>query len=175
MDFDKLKQQIKAITKQAFLENFKKYGQETHSFALVSDDGAMTIVPFTNTVTHLQKMQTEDLEYKEVYEFEPAEWFTSDGANEEVNKICQTLASTTQQLEGSEFEQFKYQLFETCVEVLEELQTEKFFTNQLQKEIMVLFSISDTEETTENLTKWNKRINCLEIGKSYENYQNIEY
>ncbi len=175
MDFTVLKQNLKEVTKKAFLENLNKYGKDICGFALVSDDGAMTVVPFTNTLSHLQKMQAEDPKYKEVYEFEPAEWLSSDGANEEVNQICQLLHTAIEKLEGADFDQFKNELFETCVIVLEELQTEKFFGTTLQKDIPIIFSISDTDEPKENLIAWNKRTNSLAMSKSYENYQNIVY
>jgi len=129
MDFDSLKQQIKKAAKNAFLENVTKHGEEICAFALVSDDGAMTVVPYTNTKTHLLKMQKEDPVYKEVYEFEPSEWYTSDGANDEIN-------------------------------------------NNLQKDILVLFGISDTLEPEEHLIKWAKRINIDMYGDSYEAYHN---
>ncbi|WP_299435668.1 DUF4303 domain-containing protein [uncultured Aquimarina sp.] len=171
MNFDSLKKQIKTVTKAAFLENVSNYGKDICAFALVSDDGAMTVVPFTNTATHLQKTQKEDPVYKEVYEFEPAEWYTSDGANEEINAICKILNQEVLS-DNIDFESFKNQLFETCVEVLEELQQDNFFKDSLQKDILVLFSISDTDEPEEKLTKWAKRTNTKTRGEAYEAYQN---
>ncbi|WP_378173991.1 DUF4303 domain-containing protein [Aquimarina sp. SS2-1] len=171
MNFESLKQQIKTATKNAFLENLRKHGKEICGFALVSDDGAMTVVPYTNTSTHLQKMQKEDPVYKEVYEFEPAEWYTSDGANDEVNAICKTLNKEVLR-ENVNFEAFKKQLFETCVEVLEELQHDNFLKDNLQKDILVLFSISDTDEPEENLIKWSKRTNTITYAEAYQAYKN---
>lgn len=171
MNFDSLKQQIKKATQNAFLENVTNYGKDICAFALVSDDGAMTVVPYTNTSAHLQKMQKEDPIYKEVYDFEPAEWHTSDGANDEVNAICKTLNKEVLR-EDIDFDAFKNQLFETCVQVLEELQQDNFFKDNLQKDILVLFSISDTDEPEENLIKWAKRTNTETYGEAYQAYQN---
>ncbi|MDH7447643.1 DUF4303 domain-containing protein [Aquimarina sp. 2201CG14-23] len=171
MDFNALKQQIKKVTKRAFLENVAKYGKEICAFALVSDDGAMTVVPYTNTIAHLQKMQKDDPDYKEVYEFEPAEWYTSDGANDEIDAICSVLNKEVLR-DNINFEVFKNQLFETCVQVLEELQKENFFMDNVEKDILVLFSISDTNEPEENLIKWAKRTNIKTYGEAYEAYQN---
>jgi len=171
MNFDSLKKQIKTVTKAAFLENVSNYGKDICGFALVSDDGAMTVVPYTNTIAHLQKMQKDDPDYKEVYEFEPAEWYTSDGANEEINAICNILNQEVLS-DNIDCESFKNQLFETCVEVLEELQQDNFFKNTLQKDILVLFSISDTDEPEDNLIKWAKRINNTTYGEAYQAYQN---
>jgi len=171
MDFDSLKQQIKKAAKNAFLENVTKHGEEICAFALVSDDGAMTVVPYTNTKTHLLKMQKEDPVYKEVYEFEPSEWYTSDGANDEINTICNILNKYVLD-ENIDFGAFKKELFETCVQILEELQQDNFFKDNLQKDILVLFGISDTLEPEEHLIKWAKRINIDMYGDSYEAYHN---
>ncbi|WP_298544925.1 DUF4303 domain-containing protein [uncultured Aquimarina sp.] len=171
MDFNTLKQQIKKVTKKAFIENVAKYGKDICAFALVSDDGAMTVVPYTNTKTHLQKMQKEDPVYKEVYEFEPAEWDTSDGANDEIDEICDILSQQALN-ENIDFVTFKKQVFENCVQVLEELQKDNFFKDSLTKDILVLFSISDTSESEENLIKWAKQVNPNENGERYEAYQN---
>ena len=74
-----------------------------------------------------------------------------------------------------DFEGFRNTLFETCVQVLEKLRTEKFFRNELGKNLLVLFSISDTSEPKENLIQWGKRLNNEETGNRFEDYLNYEY
>ena len=57
MDFDILKQQIETAAKNAFLEMYKKHGTEDiYSFALYSDEGAMTVCPSSNTLEALQNI-----------------------------------------------------------------------------------------------------------------------
>ena len=174
MNFDELKSKIEYATKKSFKENIQKYGSDICSFSLISDDGAMTVVPFTNTKSHLSKMQLEDPKYKDVYEFEPAEWFTSDGANTEFNDICKTLSVKIYK-ENLDFENFKKTLFETCTQVLEKLRTEKFFQQELGRDLLIMFSISDTDETEENQIRWTKRLNNEKEGKRFEDYMNFEY
>ncbi len=173
-NFEELKQKIEYATKKSFQENFEKYNSDICAFALVSDDGAMTVVPFINTKSHLNKMILEDPDYKNSYEFEPDEWFTSEGANSEFNEICKTLSK--QIFRGDiDFKNFKITLFETCVQVLEKLRLEKFFEQQLGKDLLIRFSISDTDEPKEHLIKWTKRLNNKEISSRFTDYVNTEY
>ena len=168
-NFEELKSKIESATRKIFKENSKKYGSDICSFSLISDDGAMTVVPFTNTKSHLTELQLEDPTYKDTYEFEPAEWFTSDGANTEFNDICKMVSDEVDN-DNLDFEAFRNTLFETCVQVLEKLRTEHFFRNEIGKDLLVLFSISDTSEPKENLIQWGKRLNSEAIGNRFEDY-----
>ena len=169
-NFEELKSKIESATKKCFKENIKNYGSDICSFSLISDDGAMTIVPYTNTKSHLKELQLEDPTYKDSYEFEPA----SDGANTEFNDICKMVSDEIDN-DDLDFEGFRNTLFETCVQVLEKLRTEKLFRNELGKNLLVLFSISDTSEPKENLIQWGKRLNNEETGNRFEDYLNYEY
>ena len=173
-NFEDLKSKIEIATKKSFEENIRKYGSEICSFSLISDDGAMTVVPFTNIKSHLKKMQLEDPNYKEYYEFEPCEWHTSDGANKEFNDICSSLSKEISN-ENLDFEKFKNKLFETCIEVLENLRNENYFSKKLGKDLLIRFSISDTDEPEENLIKWTKRLNSEVLSRKFEDYTKIEY
>lgn len=170
-DFESLKVSIESAARKCFIENAKKYGSDVCSFALVSDDGAMTVVPFTNTLSHLQTLQAESPEDKDYYEFEPNEWLTSDGANTEFNEICKTLLAELDK-GHLDFAHFKNTLFESCVQVLEKLRTENFFKQKLGKDLLVLFMISDTLEAEQNLITWAKRLNKHDTGKRFEDYMN---
>ena len=90
-DFRSLKKKTEFATKKCLIENKEKYGSDICAFALISDDDAMTVVPFTNTHAHLKKMQLEDLASDDDYEFNPSEWLTDDGANDEFSEICKIL------------------------------------------------------------------------------------
>ena len=168
-DFQSLKKKIEFATKKCLMENKEKYGSDICAFALISDDGAMTVVPFTNTHTHLKKMQLEDLAYEDDYEFNPSEWLTDDGANDEFSEICKILR-TEEEKENLDFAKFKNELFETCVEVLQDLRREKAFFEILQKDILVMFDISDTDESEERLIEWFKSTNTVENGKRFEKW-----
>ncbi|XMO86542.1 DUF4303 domain-containing protein [Algibacter sp. AS12] len=160
--------------KTCFRENIQKYGSDICSFALISDDGAMTVVPFTNTKSHLMNMQAQNPEHKDYYEFEPAEWFTSNGANEEFNAICK-MVSLKIDNEELDFEYFRNTLFNSCVEVLEKLRSEGFFQKELGKNLLVQFNISDTDEPKKNLINWTKRLNDSTYVKRYQDYMNYQY
>ncbi|MRX64092.1 DUF4303 domain-containing protein [Maribacter luteus] len=170
-NFEELKSKIEFAVKKSFKENIQKYGSDICSFSLISDDGAMTLVPYTNTKSHLEKMQSQDPKYKDFYEFEPVEWFTSNGAKAEFHDLCQTLSVETDK-EELDFENFRNIVFETCVQVLEKLRTEGFFQKELGKNLLVQFNISDTNEPKENLIKWTKRLNDKKNGKRYQDYMN---
>lgn len=164
-DFDNLKKRIEFAVRKCFAENLERYGKSLCAFALISDDGAMTVVPCTNTVEHLKKMQHENVEYKDAYEFSPVEWFTDNGANVEFDDICEIVAKEV--LKGDlDFVGFKKELFESCVQVLEKLRNEQFFPEDL----FVLFSISDTFESVENQIQWAKRLNSGEVVRRFEEW-----
>ncbi|KAA5822416.1 DUF4303 domain-containing protein [Algibacter amylolyticus] len=168
-NFEVLKSKIEFAVKTCFKENIQKYGSDICSFALISDDGAMTVVPFTNIKTHLKKMQAENPEQRDYYEFEPAEWFTSNGANEAFNAICK-MVSLEIDNEELDFEYFRNTLFASCVEVLEKLRTEGFFQKELGENLLVQFNISDTDESKDNLIHWTKRLNDSTYAKRYQDY-----
>ena len=172
-NFEELKTKIESATKNSFKENIKKYGTDICSFSLTSDDGAMTVIPYTNTKSHLEKKQLEDPKYKEYYEFETCEWYTSDGANIEFNAICKMISEEIDKVE-LDFENFRNKLFETCIQVLEKLQNENFFLKELGHDLLIKFSISDTTEPKKNLIEWTKRLNNGELGNRYESYMNFE-
>ena len=174
INFEELKSEIEIATRIAFKENVEKYGTDIYAFSLISDDGAMTVVPYTNIKSHLEKEQLEDPEYKDSYEFEPAEWFTSDGANTNFHKICGTLCKEVGN-DDLDFELFKNTLFKTCVQVLEKLRAEKFFKKELGKDLLIMFSISDNYEPKENLIKWMKPINNEKLAKRFEIYMDENY
>lgn len=174
INFEELKNEIEIATRIAFKENVERYGKDICAFSLVSDDGAMTVVPYINTTSHLVKMQSENPENIESYEFESAEWFTSGGANTEFNAICKTLCDEIDN-DDLDFEAFRNSLFETCTQVLEQLLKENFFHKILSKDILLMFSISDTSESKENLVQWTKRLNTANEGKRFEDYMNNNY
>ena len=164
-DFEGLKSRIEFATRKCFGENMEQHGANLCAFALASDDGAMTVVPRINTIGHLEKMQQQDAQYKDDYEFSSDEWFSDDGANVEFDDICRILANEIAK-DGLDFVSFKKELFDSCVQVLEKLRGEQFFPEDL----LVLFSISDTFESVENQVKWAKRLNPGEKAVRFEHW-----
>ncbi|REC46745.1 DUF4303 domain-containing protein [Chryseobacterium pennipullorum] len=168
MDFENLKNQIEEAAKKAFIEMFEKHGDENiYSFALYSDEGAMTVCPASNTLTVLEDPDEDDALY---YKYEPAEWtYEMEGADDEFNGICTQLRAELESNEnsGEWFESFRSQLYASCVEVLEKLKNENFFRNITGRDIFLLFTVSDYEFETEDLREIIIRLNDNEYRTEY--------
>ena len=160
MNFETLKHKIETATKKAFLEIYEKAGSENlYAFALYSDEGAMTVCPSANSLKHLEKTPTNDIAY---YKFEPAEWkYEMQGADQEFNEIS-TLLREELDKHGDDddwFLDFQDKLYETCVEVLEKLKQENFFTQITGKEVFLTFTISDYEINSKYIRNLISRLN----------------
>ncbi|PWW19541.1 DUF4303 domain-containing protein [Chryseobacterium sp. AG844] len=171
MDFEILKQQIEDAARKAFLEVYEKHGAEgIYSFALYSDEGAMTICPAANTLKAMENTDDEDALY---YKYEPAEWtYEMEGANKEFDEICTQLRAelTKHDDDGHWFEGFQMKLYSTCIEVLEKLKKENFFTKITGKEIFLIFTVSDYEFEKEKLKDLIVRLNDNEYKIEYLNW-----
>ncbi|MDW9382649.1 DUF4303 domain-containing protein [Chryseobacterium sp. JV558] len=171
MDFEILKQQIEDAARKAFLEVYEKHGsEEIYSFALYSDEGAMTVCPATNTMKVLKAADEDDALY---YKYEPAEWtYEMKGADEEFNEICTQLRAELDKHDDDDqwFEGFQTKLYSTCIEVLEKLKNENFFTKITGKDIFLIFTVSDYEFESEELKDLIVRLNDNEYKSEYLNW-----
>lgn len=168
MDFDILKQQIETAAKNAFLEMYEKHGTENiYSFALYSDEGAMTVCPSSNTLEAIQNIDEDDAVY---YKYEPAEWaYEMQGADDEFNNICTQLREELDRNEDNDewFNEFQGKLYSTCIEVLEKLKNENFFKNITGKDIFLIFTVSDYEFEKQDLKDIIIRLNDNEYKGEY--------
>ncbi|WP_126653711.1 DUF4303 domain-containing protein [Chryseobacterium aureum] len=171
MDFEILKQQIENAAKKAFLEVYEKHGaEEIYSFALYSDEGAMTVCPAANTMKAMENADEDDVLY---YKYEPAEWtYEMEGADEDFNEICTQLRTELYKHDDDDqwFEGFQAKLYSTCIEVLEKLKNENFFTNITGKEIFLIFTVSDYDFETKDLQDLIIRLNDNEYKNEYMNW-----
>jgi hypothetical protein len=139
IDFPGLKNQLTQATQAAFTEVLAQHLAEgIYSFALYSDEGAMTVCPATNTLAHLAAQPLEDQVYAK---FEPAEWrYENVGATAQFAAICRQLATQAldETLEDQAFEQFRQQLYTTCIDVLADLQQQGFFDQAAGQEVFLL-------------------------------------
>ena len=167
MDFEILKQQIETAAKKAFLEMYEKHGAEQiYSFALYSDEGAMTVCPATNTLPMLDE-DDDDLLY---YKYEPAEWtYEMEGANDDFNEICTRLRSELDQNSENDewFEDFRTRLYTACIEVLEKLKNENFFRQITGRDIFLIFTVSDYEFEKQDLKNIIISLNDNEYKREY--------
>lgn len=168
MDFEILKQQIEKAAKKAFLEMYAQHGAEKiYSFALYSDEGAMTVCPATNTFAMLENTDEDDALY---YKYEPAEWtYEMDGAEEEFNDICTQLRTELDKYDEDDkwFEGFQSKLYSCCIEVLEKLKNENFFSQITGEDIFLFFTVSEYEFETEDLRNIITRLNDNEYKNEY--------
>lgn len=168
MDFEILKQQIEKAARQAFLELYEKHGAENiYSFALYSDEGAMTVCPSANTLETLKDIEEEDAIY---YKYEPAEWtYEMQGAEGIFNDICTQLREELERNEDNDewFNDFQAKLYSTCIEVLEKLKNENFFKNITGRDIFLIFTVSDYEFEKQDLKNIIIRLNDNEYKGEY--------
>jgi len=160
LDFELLARQISAAAKVAFTEVLTQHHAEgIYSFALYSDEGAMTVCPAINTLDHLATQPAEDHAY---YKFEPAEWkYEMVGAEALFNEISRLVRTEVLAKAADEewFVRFRKQLFDTCLDVLARLQQESFFRNAAGREVFLLFAVSDYEAEPAELAKQVRRLN----------------
>jgi hypothetical protein len=160
-DFQQFAQQLTQATQAAFTELLARYPAAAfYSFALYSDDGAMTVCPSANTLAHLAAQPPEDQAYAK---FEPAEWqYELAGADAQFDALsrqlsAQVLASDFAEPDG--FEQFRRQLYATCVEVLDELRQRRFFDETAGRPVFLLFCVSDSDTPAAELAQIVSRLN----------------
>ncbi len=159
-DFQRFQQQLTQATRDAFLELLATNPTERfYSFALYSDEGALTVCPSANTLAHLAAQPPEDLPY---VKFEPAEWaYEMRGAAAQFDELSRQLRTHVlhEALAEKEFEQFRQQLYTTCVAVLDELRQQRFFDQAAGREVFLLFSVSDGDTPAAELAQLVKRLN----------------
>jgi hypothetical protein len=168
IDFQALKSQLTRATQAAFTEVLAQHRAEgICSFALYSDEGALTVCPATNTLAHLATQAPEDLPYAK---FEPAEWrYENVGAAAQFDAIGQQLRAQAldEALTDEAFEQFRQQLYATCVAVLDELRRQQFFDQAAGREVFLLFHVSDSDTPAEELAQLVGRLNPNAYGDEY--------
>lgn len=160
IDFQALKSQLTQAARTAFTEVLAQHRAEgIYSFALYSDEGAMTVCPATNTLAHLATQAPDDLPYAK---FEPAEWrYENVGAAAQFDAIGRQLRAKTLDEARTEedFEEFRQQLYSMCVAVLDELRQEDFFNQAAGREVFLLFSVSDSDTPAAELAQLAQQLN----------------
>ncbi len=159
-DFSHFQQQLKQATQDAFRELLAAHHAEgLYSFALYSDEGALTVCPSANSLAHLAAQPPEDQLYAK---FEPAEWaYEMRGAEDQFNELSRQLRTHVlgEDLPAEAFEQFRQQLYATCVAVLDELREQRFFDQAAGREVFLLFSVSDSDPPAAELAQLVSQLN----------------
>jgi len=154
----------------------KHKDERVYSFALYSDEGAMTVCPSTNTIDFLDNLNNEEKLELAYYKFEPAEWkYEMIGADQDFNEICKDLRDELEEnefLDNDEFnsdwfEKFQKDLYETCINVLKKLKKENFFKNICGQEVFLIFTVTDFELEQEKVKQLVSELNSLAHQTEY--------
>lgn len=172
-DFESLKKEIVLASKKAFLEvQSHNTNEKLCSFALCSDDGAMTVCPSINTERHL-KRALDSNNGNLYFKFGTAEWqFEAQGADEMFDAICDKVRGTALEVEDrdEDFLWFRQNLFETCVQSLEQLRREGFFEKHCEPDFLLMFSVSDSDLSVEEELKKIARLNNPVVVKEFKQW-----
>jgi hypothetical protein len=161
-DWPGITTRIEAATRLAFTEMVEQHGSEgIYAFALYSDGGAMTVCPSTNSEHHLTTVDQDDLMYMK---FEPAEWkYEMRGADSMFDSICTSLREELDRVDHEWddpwFTVFQSTLFTTCVNTLDKLKTEGFFSTVAGRDVFLVFTVSDHEFTKAEMKTNVARLN----------------
>lgn len=124
------------------------------SFALYSDDGAMTVCPSFDTAGKLA-VRLAKSNNELAYKYCPPEWaYEAKGADREFTAICDDVRNHVMK-KDTDFIPFRDQLFETCLRALDELRA----TGRYAPEILFLFDVPDTDIETSVQLAQMKRLN----------------
>ncbi len=176
-DFASLQIEIEQAARQAFEEVVQTHNlKDVYGFALYSDDGAMTVCPAINTLSHLQRAMNDDPDDEGTYRFYPSEWrYEGEGAADAFEKICTrvrtaVLDSEEQETDEKWFTWFKKNLFEACIKALETLRREQFFTRFGDADYLVMFTVSDGDINAKTEIARVARLNSPDTVVAFKKY-----
>lgn len=165
LDIDKLKNNIRIAVEKVISEMLAEFpNDEICAFALYSDSDARTLAPSFNLKTHLDNMQTEDPDDSTYYKWSPAEWsheFYGAHFFDEISVELTRLSESTD--EGKSFEQYRKEIFESCVNILKE------FKGRLSNSIFV-FAATDFDDVAQE-TSWIKNLNSPMDAREFEKWR----
>ncbi len=124
------------------------------SFALYSDDGAMTVCPAFDTRAKLATRLAKGAGHLSD-KYCPPEWaYEAKGADQAFNKICKDVRDFVMKPE-TKFTAFRDQLFETCLRALDELRA----SGRFDPTILFMFEVSDSDTSKTVQLARMKRLN----------------
>jgi hypothetical protein len=127
--------------------------EQFYTFALYSDDGAMTVVPAANTEEGLERAR---LKYgpamrdeKDYLRWGTAEWAYEAAAAEPFDAACQRLyKAADDSWEDDDFAAHRLRVFEQMINALDSLQNEGFFGAADERRRITLFcTVSDSDNS----------------------------
>lgn len=168
LNLDQFKKILTDITRN-ILENLKSIEspKEINGFSLFSDGDGASISASYNTVDYLnQQCEDDSDEDKEYYKWYPAEWKVEGIASNELDALSKTLFEVAQSRNNDQFLAFKNALYNSIVEVLEELKEVGTFTG-FSENFILIFYVTDYFDLQQELD-WNKRLNNNEQFEEFK-------
>ena len=159
--------------KEAAIEAFNSVRQEQPdinfcAYGLYSDTDAITICPAQNSCIHLNKMIENDPDDKEYYRWSPSEWSHESKGGESFNEISTYLRSEAKLIDSTnEYEQFKLDVYQSCVLALKSLKEEGFFSD-MESNGVVVFTVSDSINNRES--EWIELLNNNEASQEFNEW-----
>jgi len=169
LDSQGLEEKIRRAAESAFKQVRSRHPDEEFcGYALYSDADAITVCPSVNSRAHLEQMIANDPGDAEYYRWSPAEWNHEFEGAEHFQEISNYLRAEVKAIKSpEEHNGFKQQVYETCVNVLEDLKQAGFFSDLNESGVLV-FAISDGDNESE--VDWISRLNAPELAEQFRNW-----
>jgi Domain of unknown function (DUF4303) len=171
INYKEFKAELKDKTRATFVGCLDRLSvQEIAGFALYSDASAMTISVSCNTVKHLKEMQEEEEGHNAYFKWSAGEWKYETINAKEFTGLTNLLQKENTIIGSNQgkFIENRNLLFNTAVEVLEELKKEGLF-DKMTKEFVLMFGISDFSDAKLEINFAN-RLNNEAQAKEFENW-----
>jgi hypothetical protein len=159
--------------KEAAIEAFNSVRQEQPdinfcAYGLYSDTDAITICPAQNSCIHLNKMIENDPDDKEYYRWSPSEWSHESKGGESFNEISTYLRAKSKLIKSSdEYDQFKFDVYQSCILALKSLKDEGFFCD-MDRNGVIVFTISDAINSNEH--EWIELLNSNDASQQFNEW-----
>ncbi|MBE1553970.1 DUF4303 domain-containing protein [Sporosarcina limicola] len=160
-DYDEIKKQIKSATRTTFASMVNLYEQEEIiAFGLYLDANATMVCPAMNTKDFLKQVVEKDPKEQGFYKYETTEWKYEGEHAEHFNVVCETMVKhVTLLTSNGKVSQFRNKMVEMCIQVLEELHADLFFTQICERDILLMVNISNGELSGQKKKQIIRRLN----------------
>lgn len=176
LELEILKSEIKKGVKNTFSRLIESH-PNIYSYALYSDENCETLRCVANTTEYYkQKSLNDEGGSDNYYKYSTDEWdfsLTDDIDELEFNNISKLLYKNSDiyDFENTEdeikFDKFQQAFYAVCIDVLKELNIEKFFQEVFPKDVFILFSASEYEFEMSVEKEMTRALNYNKYGDEY--------
>ena len=159
--------------KEAAIKAFKSVRQQEPElrfcgYGLYSDTDAITVCPAQNSCIHLTNMIDDDPDDNEYYRWSLGEWSHESKGIEFFNEISTYLRTEAKLIKSTDkYEQFKSDVYQSCVLVLKELKEDGFFSD-MDGNGVIVFTVSDTLNSSE--CEWIELLNNDDASQEFKDW-----